>query len=196
MPEKGRGGAFLYLDLVPKPNFLPAYRDMNGETTPEEEKRYAELQQMALDFARNGGTEGLQPMVEAGLPVNLSDHKGNTLLMLAAYNGQAETARMLLEHDAKVDQRNDRGQTPLGGVAFKGDVKLARLLLEAGAEIDADNGGGMTPLMYATLFGRTEVADFLRGAGATMGRRKNLGRVARLFTRLAAAVQRFRRKRS
>ena len=29
------------------------------------------------------------------MPVNLSDAKGNSLLMLASYNGQVETARML-----------------------------------------------------------------------------------------------------
>lgn len=61
---------------------------MQIETTPAEEQRYAELQQMALDFARHGECAELATMVEAGLPVNLADMKGNTLLMLAGYNGQ------------------------------------------------------------------------------------------------------------
>ena len=58
-------------------------------------------------------------MLNAGLPVNLADAKGQTLLMLASYNGNLETTRMLLKHGADVDRRNDRGQTPLGGVAFR-----------------------------------------------------------------------------
>ena len=108
--------------------------------TEGEEKRYAELQQMALGFARHGETESLATMLRHGLPVNLADAKGNTLLMLASYNGNMETTRMLLEHGAEADRRNDRGQTPLGGVAFKGYEEIVTVL-EHGADIDADNGG-------------------------------------------------------
>lgn len=134
--------------------------------TEAEEARYAELQHQALDFARHGETELLRQMVVAGLPVNLSDHKGQTLLMLASYNGNAETTRMLLEQGAEPDRRNDRGQTPLGGVAFKGNADIAKILVEHGADIHADNGAGMTPLSFAVLFGRQEVAGYLKSCGA------------------------------
>lgn len=164
---------------------------MSPSLTAEEEKRYAELQLMALGFARAGDTAQLEAMVAAGLPVNLADHKGNTLLMLATYNGNADTARMLIARGAEVDRRNDRGQTPLGGVSFKGDLALVRLLVEAGAEVDADNGGGMTPLMYATLFGRHETAAWLRTHGATHGRRTFAGAMARA---VGALVGLFRRR--
>lgn len=167
---------------------------MPPDITPDEEKRYAELQRIALDFARHGEADRLEPMLAAGLPVNLADHKGNTLLMLAAYNGHPETTRLLLRHRADVDRRNDRGQTPLGGVAFKGYTEIARLLLAAGAEVDADNGGGMTPLLYANLFGRTEAADVLRAAGGTMRSTKPLGRTARILIGLAAPLRRLRRR--
>src|SRR5579859_1250248 len=116
---------------------------MNTITTESEEKRYAELQQMALDFARHGETERLATMIEHGLAVNLLDTRGQTLLMLASYNGNLETTRMLLEYGAEVDRSNVRGQTPLGGAAFKGYEEIAALLLDHGADIEADNGGGM-----------------------------------------------------
>ena len=77
---------------------------MQTIVTEAEEARYAELQSMALDFARNGETEPLASMLDAGLPVNLSDAKGNSLLMLASYNGQLETTRMLLQYGADVDR--------------------------------------------------------------------------------------------
>ncbi len=144
-------------------------------TTPlsaEEEARYAELQGMALDFARQGETVELEKMIQAGLPVNLSDHKGNSLLMLAAYNEQAETVSMLLRHGAEVDRRNDRGQTPLGGVAFKGYTRIAEILMEHGADPNADNGGGSTPLTYAAMFGRLETADLLAHKGGRHGAKK------------------------
>lgn len=131
-----------------------------------EEARYAELQRQALDFARQGETALLRLMVEAGLPVNLSDHKGQSLLMLASYNGNYETTLMLLELGAQVDRRNDRGQTPLGGVAFKGNLQIAQLLVEHGADIHADNGGGMTALSFAAMFGRRDIADYLKSRGA------------------------------
>ena len=158
--------------------------------TPDEEKRYAELQQMALDFARHGETAPLATMLDHGLPVNLADAKGNTLLMLASYNGNAATARMLLERGADVDRRNDRGQTPLGGVAFKGYTGIVALLLEHGADIDADNGGGMTPLMFAAMFGRTRVVEQLEAAGASLQRRNRLGISARWMVRISRLVSR------
>ena len=100
---------------------------------------------MALDFARNGETESLAAMVQHGLPANLSDAKGSSLLTLASYHGHAETARLLLTHSAEVDRCNDRGQTPLGGVAFKAYEEIVALLLAHGADIDGDTGRGMTP---------------------------------------------------
>ncbi len=143
--------------------------------TEEEEKRYAELQLMAVDMARSGDTAELEKMLIAGLPINLCDSKGNSLLMLASYNGQEETASMLLKHGADVDRRNDHGQTPLGGVAFKGNMPLVSLLLHAGADINADNGGGKTPLMFAAMFGHREVVKYLLEQGADQNSQTLLG---------------------
>ena len=96
------------------------------EVSQEELKRYEELQVLALDFARVGKTQDLKAMLEAGMSVNLTDHKGNTLLMLSSYNGNFETTKMLLEYGAEVDKKNDRGQTPLAGVCFKGYFDIAK----------------------------------------------------------------------
>ncbi len=165
--------------------------------TDAEERRYAELQLLALDEARAGETAALEAMVNAGLPVNLADTGRNTLLMLACYHGHLETARMLLARGADVDRRNSRNQTPLGGVAFKGFPEIARLLLEHGASVEADNGNGMTPLMFAEMFGRTEVAEVLRAAGANAKARNRygvsagtLGRTSFLWRGLMRLVQR------
>ncbi|MCH8569102.1 MAG: ankyrin repeat domain-containing protein [Balneolales bacterium] len=136
------------------------------EITADEQRRYEELQKIALGMARAGDTDELRKMLEAGMPVNLADEKGNTLLMLATYNENPETTQLLLEFGADVDRRNDRGQTPLGGMAFKGNARIARMLIDAGADLQANNGAGMTPLHYARMFGRTEVAELLETSGA------------------------------
>lgn len=140
---------------------------MNAFTlTHEEEERYADLQDMALDFARAGETDSLESMIRAGMNVDLCSHKGDSLLMLSAYNGNLECSQMLLDNWATVDKINDRGQTPLGGVAFKGNLEMVKLLLDNYADVNADNGGGKTPLMYAAMFGHKEVVDYLIKRGA------------------------------
>jgi ankyrin repeat protein len=165
---------------------------MNALLTQAEEARYLELQSLALDFARTGNTTELGAMVRHGLPVNLADPKGNTLLLLASYHGHLETTAMLLAAKADPNRRNDRGQTCLGGVAFKGYVEIAALLLSCGAQIDSDNGAGMTPLMFAALFGRTEMVRFLTEAGASLQQRNRLGLSARLLVSFSRLVGRFR----
>ena len=165
---------------------------MKADITDAEEKRYAELQEMALDAARRGDADTLAPMVRAGLPINLCDHKGNTLLMLASYHGNAEMTQALLDCGADPDRRNERGQTPLGGVAFKGYVPIAKMLLDDGADLDADQGKGMTPLMLASLFGRTEMVAFLTQRGANRQARTRWGFSAGLFGMLSKIVTKFR----
>ncbi|MFZ4116351.1 MAG: ankyrin repeat domain-containing protein [Chthoniobacterales bacterium] len=127
----------------------------------DDEKRYAELQEIALQYAREGETEALGKMLEHGLPVNLSNEKGNTLLMLAAYHDHPVTVQMLLDYGAEVDRPNDRGQTPLAGVAFKGYTEVATILLQAGANPLTSQGTilgiEMTPLRFAMLFGREKI---------------------------------------
>jgi ankyrin repeat protein len=171
------------------------FSTMQTITTEAEEQRYAELQQIALNHARHGETVSLAAMLDHGLPVNLADTKGQSLLMLAGYNGNLETTRLLLARGATVDQRNDRGQTPLGGAAFKGHVEIVALLLAHGADIDADNGGGMTPIMFAAMFGRTRVVEQLKAHGASLKHRNCLGISAGLMARLSRWLTRIFRRR-
>lgn len=116
----------------------------------------------SFDFARQDDKDSLEIMLNAGLSVNLANHKGDTLLMLAAYHNSMNVARMLLERGAEVDKRNDKNQTPLAGVCFKGYYEMAELLIEYGADVDADNGLGLTPLNCAIMFRRKEITKLLR----------------------------------
>lgn len=134
----------------------------------KEDQAYLEFQRLAFDRARRGETNALAGMLRQGLPVNLRDRRGNSLLMISCYRGHPETARMLLKAGADIDLRNHSGQTPLGGAAFKGHLKLVELLLWHGADIHADNGGGMTPVMFASAFGRTATVALLEQHGAAL----------------------------
>ena len=107
-----------------------------------------------FDFARAGDTARLRAYVEQGVPVNLTDATGNTLLMLAAYHGHAEAVSALVSLGADPDRTNDRGQSPLAGAIFKGEGDVVRVLLAAGA--DPDSG---TPSARATaqMFERDDI---------------------------------------
>ncbi|KAI0354522.1 ankyrin [Trametes cingulata] len=93
------------------------------------------LPQETLDFAqrmfnaaRDNNSELLLQAVDVGLPPNLTNAKGNTLLMLAAYNGHAALVRELLAKGADPNAVNDQGQSPLAGAVFKGhDEVTARM---------------------------------------------------------------------
>lgn len=116
-----------------------------------------------LDMARNGETARLTAYVDEGVPVNLTDPEGNTLLMLAAYHGHEPTVRALLERDAEPDRLNDRGQSPLAGAVFKGETGVVRALVEAGADPQA---GTPSAIDSARMFGRDDLLALLTGPDA------------------------------
>jgi ankyrin repeat protein len=123
----------------------------NGGPTPEQTARIVAL---AMDLAREGSTGELVEFVDHGLPVDVRDPSGNTLLMLAAYHGHAETVRALLRLGADPDLRNARDQSPLAGALFKGADDVVTELRRAGADLDA---GTPTARAAAAMFGRTHL---------------------------------------
>lgn len=116
--------------------------------------RAVALAQDLLDAAREGRTDHLTRYLDAGVPVELTDTSGNTLLMLAAYHGHAGTVTALAERGAVVDALNDRGQSPLAGAVFKGEREVVAALLAAGADPDA---GHPTAREAAVMFGGAEL---------------------------------------
>jgi uncharacterized protein len=89
-----------------------------------------------FDLARAGGVSDLTVYLDAGVPVDLTDSKGNTLLMLAAYHEHPELVRALLERGADPNRINDRQQTPLAGAVFKKATEVIASLCAAGADPD------------------------------------------------------------
>lgn len=136
----------------------PSAPEMDPET-------YALVQEL-FQLVRAGDAPRLANLLQMGLPANLRDGQGNSLLMLASYHGHHEMTKILLEHGGDPQLPNDRGQIPLAGAAFKGDIEMARLLMEHGADINACGPDGKTPLMFAAMFDRIEIIDLLLAQGA------------------------------
>ncbi|MFD3734610.1 ankyrin repeat domain-containing protein [Streptomyces sp. NPDC058632] len=115
-----------------------------------------ELATRIFDMARSGRTEELVAYVDAGVPADLTNDRGDSLVMLAAYHGHADSVRALLERGADADRINDRGQTPLAGAAFKGDTEVVKALLQGGADPAA---GTPSAVDTARMFARAELLE-------------------------------------
>ena len=113
-----------------------------------------ELATKIFDLARQGETEALAAYVDAGVPANLTNDKGDSLLMLAAYHGHASAVEALIARGADAGRINDRGQTPLAGAVFKGEDAVIRALLAGGAD---PTGGTPSAVDTARMFGKTDL---------------------------------------
>jgi ankyrin repeat protein len=114
---------------------------------------------MLFDLAREGGAERLGEYLGAGLSPNLTNDKGDTLLILAAYRGHAETVRVLVEHGADVARVNDRGQTALAAAVFKQSEPTVRILLGAGAQPDDGSPSARATAQFFDLPQMTALLD-------------------------------------
>ncbi|MFD4634567.1 ankyrin repeat domain-containing protein [Streptomyces sp. NPDC058284] len=119
-----------------------------------------ELATKIFDLARQGDAAALAAYVDAGVPANLTNDSGDSLVMLAAYHGHADAVRSLVERGADTNRANDRGQTPLAGAVFKGADAVIRALLEGGADPAA---GTPSAIDTARMF---EKAELLKLFGA------------------------------
>ncbi|MBN0047673.1 ankyrin repeat domain-containing protein [Streptomyces actuosus] len=115
-----------------------------------------ELATKIFDLARQGQTEALVAYVDAGVPADLTNDRGDSLVMLAAYHGHADAVRALLARGAAADRANDRGQTPLAGAVFKGGQEVIEALLEAGADPRA---GTPSAVDTARMFAKADLLE-------------------------------------
>ena len=119
-----------------------------------------ELAGRVFDLARGGHTDELVAYVDAGVPVNLTNDKGDTLLILAAYHQHAGTVAALLERGADHSRINDRGQSALAAAVFRQSTEAVRHLLAAGADPEA---GEPSARATATFFDLPAMTDLLAG---------------------------------
>jgi ankyrin repeat protein len=119
-----------------------------------------ELAGRVFDLARGGSTDELAAYLDAGVPVNLTNDKGDTLLILAAYHVHPDTVGALLERGADHGRANDRGQTALAAAVFRQSTETVTRLLAAGADPDA---GGPSARATAAFFDLPAMTGLLDG---------------------------------
>ena len=116
-----------------------------------------------FDLARSGDVDALVAHVDEGLPVNLTNRAGDTLLVLAAYHDHPAMVQALLDRGADHSRVNDRGQTALVAAVFRRSTASVRALLAAGADPDH---GARSARQVAAFFALDDVARLLGAGGA------------------------------
>lgn len=112
-----------------------------------------------FDLARTGRHDELGEMLSAGVPVNITNARNDTLLIVAAYAQQASVVAVLIQLGANLDHVNNMGQTAVSCAVFRNDQALLRMLIEAGADVHA---GAHSGLAIAQQFGLTEMVGILQ----------------------------------
>lgn len=112
-----------------------------------------------FDLARAGAADELSGLLEAGLPPNLTNDNGDTLLMLAAYQDHPTTVRLLIERGADTARVNDRGQTALGAAVFRRSPASVRSLLDHGADPDLGSPSAREVAVFFELADMVELLD-------------------------------------
>lgn len=105
-----------------------------------------ELAHRMFDLAREGAGARLAAYLDAGVPVGITDPKGDTLLILASYYGHDAIVADLLARGADPNRTNDRGQTAVAAALFARSASAVTALLRAGA--DPHHG---SPSAWATV---------------------------------------------
>jgi Ankyrin repeats (many copies) len=66
-----------------------------------------------FSYARHGRVDDMERLLNRGVPVDVRDEHGNTLLIIACQNGNKRVTKALLRRGANINARNLRGNTPL-----------------------------------------------------------------------------------
>jgi uncharacterized protein len=87
----------------------------------------------AQTLIKRGDEPALRTALDQGLDANLANHKGWSLLMLAAVEGSVPLGQLLIDKGANLVALNSKGDTPLSIATQKGHTAFADLLRAGGA---------------------------------------------------------------
>ncbi len=119
-----------------------------------------------FDMARDGDDAQLADLLEGGLPVDLTNAAGDTLLVLAAYHAHPAVVALLLSRGADHARANDRGQTALAAAVFRQCEPAVVALLDAGAD---PGHGSPSAVETARFFDLPAMAALLSSRGTDRG---------------------------
>ncbi|MCE7482751.1 MULTISPECIES: ankyrin repeat domain-containing protein [Microbacterium] len=111
-----------------------------------------------FDLARQGRTGPLGEMIDAGVPIDVRNPRGDTVLIVATYAEQEHTVADLVRRGADLNALNAAGQTAISCAVFRKNETLLRMLLDAGADPDA---GPLSAIAITEQFALPEMRTIL-----------------------------------
>lgn len=137
---------------------LDSMTENQSENHPELTDEQIEFLNSLFDYAREGKVVALTSAIDQGIPVDLTNHNGDTFLILAAYREQSTTVEALIERQADVNILNNRGQSALTCAIFMQNENIARQLLDAGTDPDL---GPQSARATISAMGLDNMGEFL-----------------------------------
>ncbi|CAM9173693.1 unnamed protein product, partial [Laminaria digitata] len=96
-----------------------------------------------FSYARHNRVEDLERMMDHGVPADVRDDHGNTILLVACQNGHKRALKVALRRGADINAKNSRGNTALHFCyAFGYGDTLGRYLMDKGASPSISNSSG------------------------------------------------------
>lgn len=96
-----------------------------------------------FSYARHNRGADVERLLDKGIPVNIRDEYGNTLLIIACQNGNKRIVKIVLRRQADINARNYKGNTPLHYCYHYGyGDTLGSYLLSKGADSSIRNNIG------------------------------------------------------
>ncbi|MCW7552819.1 ankyrin repeat domain-containing protein [Endozoicomonas gorgoniicola] len=126
------------------------------------QKEANELLDYFFAAARTNNTEVLSTFAEAGFPVDASNQKGYTALMVATYNGQRNAFDYLLKIGANPCLQDNKGNTALMAAIFRGELSMTYRLMQEGCDTAQTNKAGNDAKAFAEVFGRNQILQKLK----------------------------------
>lgn len=135
---------------------------MNDQPERPKQDVSAPVVEGVFDLAREGQTGALGEMIDAGVPIDVINGRGDSLLIVATYQQHRETVLELLRRGADTSVVNGMGQTAIACAVFRNNETILRDLLEAGADPLL---GGHTGVQIADQFGLPLMREVIESYG-------------------------------
>ncbi|XP_038132237.1 neurogenic locus notch homolog protein 1 [Cyprinodon tularosa] len=110
---------------------------------------------------RSGLDRVVLELLQAGVPVNNTDHTGRSALHWACSVNHLSLARTLIRYGAAVDLQDNKGETPLFLSSLHGCYDTTRLLLLHGANLELHDRRGRRPIDVAREAMHHQVLELL-----------------------------------
>lgn len=107
---------------------------MTDQAAPPAGSPSPEVVDGVFALAREGLTGPLGEMLDAGVPLDMLNGRGDSLLVVATYAQHLDTVTELLRRGADTSVVNAMGQTAVACAVFRNNEDLLRALLEADAD--------------------------------------------------------------